>query len=393
MSRSSLLLLALAAFVLLACGELPTDGTSVLLPDHPSAAKGGEKGKPDGKGGGSDGGDDGGTTDTFQVLDIQVTVLAPDETDPGASNDPDVQAAVDAYETTAGLAGDFFGCPDATRLCNEIVLTYTGDMPTFNWSVLHNFRGLLDGELDYTRYSVGWSRRAFPPVPLAAGTEREVTFYWQGQRHHGDDRWDVAPDLDAVGVEDDHFVFNYSYDDGEGDRRIGGYGGYTSFPGNRARFTGGEGAGDLFVRTDLTLDDGSTSKKRGKPSPAYVTLEAHTYADESYAPANNVFGVHAYRLTRPDGSGEMLRSAGLGTDHDDGLYKQWFTSTALEQEGCHVLELVGADARAPTDAVDPDAFARHVWDRNVDHAAASPIYLHFNSKDNQLTVLADSGAS
>lgn len=133
------------------------------------------------------------------MLDIQVAVLEGDgSTTYTASDDATVQAAVDAYESTSGLASDFFGCPDAHALCNEIVLTYTG---------LHLER---DPQLPGSP-GLGSGRR-----PLLHGVEP----------------------AGAAGAMDDHFVFNFTYDDGEGDHRLGGYGGYTDFPGNRARFTG-----------------------------------------------------------------------------------------------------------------------------------------------------------
>ena len=127
---------------------------------------------------------------------------------------------------------DFFGCPDATRVCNELILELSGGGTNDRISVLAepSVQGCLavtpDGGCVYDmnlvnrRNAASWSQRVLPVFPLNAvaesGGTRTFTLYWQGQRKTTRDNddgtrdkvWDRYPDLDFVD-QPDYFVFSF----------------------------------------------------------------------------------------------------------------------------------------------------------------------------------------
>jgi hypothetical protein len=183
-----------------------------------------------------------------EAVSMEVDVLPPGET----HGMTDVVAVDDsiarnrAHQTYLCNPGDplpecnaqekltFFGCPDATRSCNRLRFTFTGDADWIGIAVEPSAQGCLDGTQEIEGGCVydpdlqdSWMAATFymtyqPSMLLAdlAGTpalvenpdgSRTLRVYWQGQRGGsdyvtGDYIWSRYPDLDFPGTTD-YFLF------------------------------------------------------------------------------------------------------------------------------------------------------------------------------------------
>lgn len=335
-------------------------------------------------------------------IDFQITNFVVEKLPPGdggfpasgvASEDPAVQAQVDAYERANGLADNFFGCPDLGKTCNRMVLTVTTTQEGFKVWVAHNVRQLFyDVGVERRNSASSWSDQGFPPVDISGPTH---VVYWQGQRRTSrivmvdgiwvwEFIWDVFPDLDAVGStpDDDQFVFRFGFENTTMAASLNFFQGYADYTGR-----------STTQRAFAVLDSETlvTTKPRGKKPVSgphifkfevqsfttdYEGLQPDYHADDVVLAS--VMAWSSVLMTRPDGSRAMVfkRSAGINPDDPDKprISVEGYESENLTITGCYEFQLVGVYAH-DFDELDV------VWNSAEDPFGATPIALDFSVED------------
>lgn len=332
----------------------------------------------------------------FQITNFVVEKLLPgDDGFPAsgvASEDPAVQAQVDAYERANGLADNFFGCPDLGKTCNRMVLTVTTTQEGFRVTVAHNVRQLFyDVGVEYRHRASSWSDQGFPPVDIT-GTTHVV--YWQGQRRTSrivmvdgiwvwEFIWDVFQDLDAVGSTDDQFVFRFRFENTTMAASLNFFQGYADYTGRSTT----QRAFAVFDSETLV-----TTKPRGKKpvnGPNIFKFEFQSFTtnfganppmdyDDDAVVLANLMAWSTLLMVRPDGSRVMMsiRSVGINPDDPDKprISVEWYESENLTITGCYEFQLVGVYAH-DFDELDV------VWNSAEDPFGATPIALDFSVED------------
>ena len=300
-------------------------------------------------------------------------------TDPvGLTGDPAIDAAVAEKE---GVPSDYFGCPDPTRICNEIVMTFVGRRDSIGYKVSYNFKNLYHDETVGNHwYASAFSSRSIPKVPVVRSSG-VVRVFWQGQRrtaiwdeltgqYHFE--WDFQPDLDPLGSPST-FVFRPTYEGGTTGARMSGTAHADAF----AEHQGESVAGRMFsVFDDFGLIVVVT-RARGKKHPASMTIKMTFQVQAFTEPGRsgrNVKAHHAVIMVSPDGSKTLVwvRSVGINPDDPDepDIYKTGFETT-LTDSGCYQLELIGSYGVDNGQGYVGDK--NIVWDPDLPGSGAGPI--------------------
>jgi hypothetical protein len=321
-----------------------------------------------------------------------------------ASEDPEILAFIQAEEEAAGFeAGSFFGCPDATRTCNKLIMSFEGDLESFRFSVSHDPDQQFSASDSYledpTRAAIWW-QNALPTLPMS-GKESPLIVYWQGQRGlygHYDDveermvyDWSLMPDLDVVGTADDRFVFGCAFTTRSGGLMCG-RGKLWGYEDGWAEYHGEDAEERAFVVIDeilLQTEGGSSKPKKNEPPPStYLRFAFQAFSAEGpfdeipdyFDPSTQAASLAAaFRpiITHPSGRVVVADLVSSGSTPDSptkpGIEKQRYRFGPFTEEGCHVLTLMGAYIH------DLDAL-NAVWDPQVDQGPgmeSEPIWVYY----------------
>lgn len=273
----------------------------------------------------------------------------------------------------------FLGCPDATRPCSKIIMTFSGgsDTDKIGFAVSHSVQGCIDGEIEggcvhdpYLGNAHGassWIQASQPEVLIGDVTRttslidngdgtRTLTVYWQGQR--GQRRvwsdanrvWSRYPDLDPVGGTD-YFVFRaYS-----GSRMFQSC---TTLPTTCwAAYTGDAGTQAYVVLDNIRPLQQSSRGKKPKTNPATIGIEfdvqAFTgnprslldgsidYKDPAVVESN--LESWAEMMLVHEGGKQMIAGSSSGIDPDDPekpeIYRSSYRFT-FPEPGCYEFRLL-----------------------------------------------------
>ena len=339
--------LAFSGFMTLSC----SDG-SLESPVEPQFTKGGKPGKP--------------PSQEFAItgLIVDKLELGTGETRPISYHEV-IVAGVNAYVQENGIDPAIFGCPDDSKTCNKIRMTFDGVLEKFVFNVAHNAGELFysDDPLLVDRTLAGnWWEQAMPDL-LMDGIVGEVEVFWQGQRETGygsSVSWTLMPDLDVLG-QADQFVFTCAYLTASGGKMCG-RGKFMDYKIGWAAYHGGDTDDRAYIVLDeieLVTEGGSSKpKKRPSPSSTYVYFDAQAFAETGPLdlPLNysepgivdaSVGANFRPMLIEPGENGLksfiVPGSRGVDPNHPTKsmIEKEQFRAGPFSVAGCHTIEMVG----------------------------------------------------